>query len=492
MKINFGLICLIISFGFGNAQNFEVLYASPLNDRLYQMDQLDENNFNVYVYIENDTVYDNPNYLVKVEDKRIQDIKDTLGVVLGNRKNQILYTKEISDTIYSISGSYNSINSEIILAKTYNDVHDFVYLGDTSIKEVLFNGIFDANNNILINGVRNATNSNDFFVRKYNLNGTLINELNTSLFFPRLMFETSNGDYVVCNNTDKMYKFNNSLSVNTVLNVNFTNGISYPPKLSSGHLGLNGSVYLSGTKNYWLGTSNSLDDYSTVGLYKFENDQLLTLFEDTTLSSASEDVLNGFYTIDAIDSNYVYFGFMGEDCPYFALQQVDCKNDVLIYCTDINGNLNWSRKLGGDAKYHIYKILATQDRGCLVVVGRYHPLDSINNNEDLYYVKLDRNGNIQENYFSQYTAVSFNRLNASSFSLFPNPTNNLLVLEFDNLSINQSLMLSISDLQGKQVLIKQFHTNMPKVDVSALQKGYYIVQLFDNNEQIASRKILIE
>ena len=76
----------------------------------------------------------------------------------------------------------------------------------------------------------------------------------------------------------------------------------------------------------------------------------------------------------------------------------------------------------------------------------------------------------------------------SSTKLYPNPCNNSLNIvnyasEIDN--------ITIFNLNGQEVLNKDFSTNLIKINTSKLEKGLYIVDVKSNNISI-KRKLVIE
>lgn len=74
-------------------------------------------------------------------------------------------------------------------------------------------------------------------------------------------------------------------------------------------------------------------------------------------------------------------------------------------------------------------------------------------------------------------------------SIYPSIVKNELCIEQDKLN---SLHLKLIDLNGKLILEKSISSNKEKVDVSNMNSGTYIVQLFDNNEIVKSVKIIKE
>ena len=466
--------------------------AEPLIERLYSqkanlllIDVKEDNYGNLTIFCNSiDETNKNSHFRFNIFNNKISFHYDSLDVYTANYTNKIVKIEYYNDTLYSIAGSYNSNNNNIVLIKQENENKIFTYLGDTANRDILFNAIFE-NNSIIINGLRNQVTSNDFFIRKYSLQGNLIEQNNFSIVSPNLFFKSSFG-YTVINNTDKIYLFNDSLTNDSVFNVDYDNNISFPPKFSNGSLTLNDEIFLNATKKYWNGTINTEDDYTSTILYKYKNNELINLFEDTLLSNGSNSLSNGFYTIDAIDTNKIYFAFMNGDCPFVNFPLSNCYNDIIVYCADINGNLFWSKKVGGDAKYHIYKIIATIDNGLLIIAGRYHPNLTENENEDLYYIKFDMQGNIQNNFYTSNIEVINNKI-----TIYPNPTKNYININYKDIQLTDDIKLF--DKSGKEVKCKfKIENNVVQINLSFLAKGVYYIYLRDKNDVYHSKTIVLE
>ena len=69
-------------------------------------------------------------------------------------------------------------------------------------------------------------------------------------------------------------------------------------------------------------------------------------------------------------------------------------------------------------------------------------------------------------------------LSNAQVSFYPNPvTNNLTVSTADN----ESLSVTISDINGKVMLVEQTNFNKITLDVTALKTGIYIIDIATNN-----------
>lgn len=79
-------------------------------------------------------------------------------------------------------------------------------------------------------------------------------------------------------------------------------------------------------------------------------------------------------------------------------------------------------------------------------------------------------------------------LQTKIIDLYPNPTNSLLYLE--NLPINSSVKLY--NLDGKLLLQKQFKEEKASLDLSALSKGVYLLEIWNSKGESDFRKVVKE
>ena len=82
------------------------------------------------------------------------------------------------------------------------------------------------------------------------------------------------------------------------------------------------------------------------------------------------------------------------------------------------------------------------------------------------------------------------------FKLFPNPANDVLVIQLDGLHNNQSnLSFSVVDVIGKTVIKEQLNTlsnRLSEMDVSDLNQGVYLVSLTDGQNTLQTQRLIIK
>jgi len=74
----------------------------------------------------------------------------------------------------------------------------------------------------------------------------------------------------------------------------------------------------------------------------------------------------------------------------------------------------------------------------------------------------------------------------SNIMLYPNPTDNYLIVQTDEL-----FKISIYDIIGKQVKSVKMTSNHQSIDLSRLLPGIYTF-VFENNSKIEVKKIIIK
>lgn len=106
------------------------------------------------------------------------------------------------------------------------------------------------------------------------------------------------------------------------------------------------------------------------------------------------------------------------------------------------------------------------------------------NNQMLFMFNAGNSGSGQIYYFddieqfAELPSVNVNEIIASDFSLYPNPAQEFIKVNFKS---KGEILYSIEDLSGKTYISKQsLSTN--NIDISYLNSGVYIITLFQNNE----------
>ncbi len=155
-----------------------------------------------------------------------------------------------------------------------------------------------------------------------------------------------------------------------------------------------------------------------------------------------------------------------------------------LFCFNDYGDSLWYKQLSPSdtsAKTEIFDVIATPDSG-LLAVGQ---IVFSNGQQKSYMIKLDANGNL----FNPMKIVE--RKKETYLHVYPNPATNYTGLHY--MGIEKNALLTISDLQGKQVFSKQLETNEERIyiDTSVLDAGFYICSISVNGEKLTSKKLVV-
>jgi hypothetical protein len=80
--------------------------------------------------------------------------------------------------------------------------------------------------------------------------------------------------------------------------------------------------------------------------------------------------------------------------------------------------------------------------------------------------------------------LSIENISNNYLSIFPNPVINVL-----NIKGNSQLKIQILNLQGKEILFKEFHSNEISLDLSFLTSGIYILKIEFENSNVEMVKL---
>ena len=101
------------------------------------------------------------------------------------------------------------------------------------------------------------------------------------------------------------------------------------------------------------------------------------------------------------------------------------------------------------------------------------------------YIAGSGSGNVYRIIDTELSAPAFT---ASAFSVYPNPANDLVTIEADNISAES---VTVYDMSGKLLLHNNISKGNNTVDVKGLPSGLYLLQITGNNGIIYSHKLSI-
>jgi hypothetical protein len=90
--------------------------------------------------------------------------------------------------------------------------------------------------------------------------------------------------------------------------------------------------------------------------------------------------------------------------------------------------------------------------------------------------------------------VSSNISNTSdpkdNIKIYPNPTDNFIIIEDFSINSNQENTVTITDNNGRVIVFIKNYIDKTPINLNSFQSGVYFISLAINNESIASRKII--
>ena len=89
----------------------------------------------------------------------------------------------------------------------------------------------------------------------------------------------------------------------------------------------------------------------------------------------------------------------------------------------------------------------------------------------------------------EFTVGIKNNIYANVFNLYPNPSNGIVTIEFQDFYAAKSF--SILDLTGNIILKKKVYSIKETIDLSFLSKGIYIIQINDT-KSISANRLVVE
>jgi len=444
-----------------------------------------------------------------------QIYKDTLPQIPGN----IIETSN-GDFIFSIINAYHTWISKIIKMDKEGNIIDSIVISNISN---LLNSLFKFDENCFFAcGEWNIDNKYSFWLRKYDYNLQLLNELSIPIS------GHSNGIHnpIIINNknnlvvsitcqasqtTSEVHLFEINLNCEIIKHKIYS---SFRGSYTTDIIEKDSLYYLFSMARltklpcamYKLDSAFNILKLEISGLIgdlnnaKWINDSVILLserihnditqFQETKVLKIKVDTcLNWHYplkdtvfakndsnnfiawknNLDFVDVNNIFLGsFVTKE--YFGGYLSNDYSHLVLYKLDSALHVKWEKEYGGDAYYMLLSITATQDGGCIMTGTRYDYLTQ-NNETDPFVIKVNSEGNINwvHNLPSTFMKVS----------VYPNPGCDKLTV--NNPPLNTSLVLY--NTYG-QAVITQSLNQSNSINTNSLQSGVYLYQLIDDKGKV--------
>ena len=141
-----------------------------------------------------------------------------------------------------------------------------------------------------------------------------------------------------------------------------------------------------------------------------------------------------------------------------------------IIQTDSNLNVRWERFYGGDAHYIMWKIIASNDGGCIIAGTRYDYQNVTEEELDIHILKLNSEG-------LMVGTPEGPTIEMHEALVFPNPGTNYLKVRIA--AQHKQSMFELYDINGRQVLTQQIFGKWGEVNTVFLTSGTYIYKIYN-------------
>ncbi len=141
-----------------------------------------------------------------------------------------------------------------------------------------------------------------------------------------------------------------------------------------------------------------------------------------------------------------------------------------IIQTDSNLNVRWERFYGGDAHYIMWKIIASNDGGCIIAGTRYDYQNVTEEELDIHILKLNSEGLL-------VGTPEGPTIEMHEALVFPNPGTNYLKVRIA--AQHKQSMFELYDINGRQVLTQQIFGKWGEVNTVFLTSGTYIYKIYN-------------
>ncbi len=478
------------------AQNFLPLENSSHRDLILEMKELENGNFiyiSTYHFPEDEvalaevlTATDSIYTTIKLVDEKFHYLAEFPIKTKNSLETLMGWDIFETDSGYIVSGlafsPFTTFRKNFIIEidENFNEISRNIFAHAPNIVWSL-NSILNFDGNLVFIGGYGSIPASSIFLAEYSLGGDLLNLATFS-------GEPFADDFVQL--PDSSYRIFVRLTGKIMDLPADWSGFSEGFNLSAENIIINNNSNILLPDNQWLlsGAGQSRDPITLERKYF---SQLVSVQPDSSLkviyqsfSPDSAFVARGFRAMDMIDTSCIYFSNLYEPCLTFDYPQDSCFNFISIHNVHVNGTENWTQYLGFDATYYPMKILATQDEGVLLLVYRYNEAENLAGEGDMYFIKLDKEGNID---FMTGTDEETSAIKVQQFLVYPNPARDVLRFTYGGTRIIAP-SIRLFDSAGRLVLEDQILDK--ETDISQLTPGNYFYKIIDQKQPVQTGKII--
>ena len=77
----------------------------------------------------------------------------------------------------------------------------------------------------------------------------------------------------------------------------------------------------------------------------------------------------------------------------------------------------------------------------------------------------------------------------NSISIYPNPSSDKLIIDFQSINDLKNITVSIYNIQGKLLLQQAIKQTQIEINISSFAKGVYIIKVYNDNNIMVSKFI---
>lgn len=192
------------------------------------------------------------------------------------------------------------------------------------------------------------------------------------------------------------------------------------------------------------------------------------------------DYIAFYKSMACYDDTNVYIGGFQS----YNVGPIDLPTNVYLYLLDRNMNLIGTSTFGGDTYYHANFVLATPDKGCLIMTQRYDSLPYYETDAVIWKV-MPEDMTIVTSVEEMTTLLETN-------PTWPNPAHNEVFISLASFEMGEPLRLRLFDMQGSKCFDKQILVtgNTLKVELKTLNPGTYFYEIEGSQGNRIQSKII--
>jgi len=188
-------------------------------------------------------------------------------------------------------------------------------------------------------------------------------------------------------------------------------------------------------------------------------------------------------SIDTFGDN-IYLGGTSRVIEEFPITLQEGNSNFILGKYDHDLDEQWVKLYGGDAYYFMTHMHATNDGGCLMIGTKHDYINTPGVNQ-LYVLKVDSDGEI--------TNTTTIPLQTNTFSIYPNPATDYMVLEFEeNIILPENAIFEIYDLLGRKMLEQKINNEITNIDVRSFGAATYVVVVKDGDGRVIGEERVVK